>query len=44
MKVPKGMVKDVLIKVEDFVFPVDFIVLETKHVANLRGHIPMNLG
>ncbi|XP_063947519.1 uncharacterized protein LOC135152037 [Daucus carota subsp. sativus] len=29
-KIPKGMIEDVLIKVRDFVFPVDFVVLETE--------------
>jgi hypothetical protein len=30
VKVPRGIVKDVLIKVDKFYFPVDFIVLDTK--------------
>ena len=37
VKVPRGIVEDVLIKVGDFVFPVDFIVLETQPVPTLRG-------
>ena len=44
MKVPKGMIEDVLIKVRDFFFPVDFIVLETEPMANPRGQIPVILG
>jgi hypothetical protein len=32
MKIPRGIVKDVLIKVDKFYFPVDFIVLDTELV------------
>ena len=44
VKVPKGVVEDVLIKVGDFVFPVEFVVLETESVANVRNQIPVILG
>ena len=44
VKIPKGIVEDVLIKVGDFVFPVDFIVLETESVQNLKNQIPIILG
>ena len=44
VKVPKGVVEDVLIKVGDFVFPVDFIVLETELVINSQNQIPVILG
>ena len=44
VKVPKGVVEDVLIKVGDFVFPVDFVVLETEHIPNLPNQIPVILG
>ena len=33
-----------LIKVGDFVFPVDFVVLETEPVKNLKNQIPIILG
>ena len=33
-----------LIKVGEFIFPVDFIVLETAPVKNLRGLFPVILG
>ena len=32
VKIPQGIVKDVLIKVDKFYFPVDFIVLDTESV------------
>jgi hypothetical protein len=44
MKVPRGIVKDVLIKVDNFYFPVDFIVLDTEPVHNLGNQIPVILG
>ena len=44
IKVPKGMIEDVLIKIRDFVFPMDFIILETELVSNPRGQIPLILG
>ena len=44
VKIPKGEVEDVLIKVGEFIFPVDFIVLETQPVSNLKSQIPVILG
>jgi hypothetical protein len=32
VKVPRGIIEDVLIKVDKFYFPVDFIVLDTEPV------------
>ena len=34
MKIPRGIVKDVLVQVDKFYFPVDFFVLDTQHVVN----------
>ena len=44
IKMPNGIVEDVLIKVGDFVFPVDFVVLETQPVSNPKNQIPIILG
>ena len=44
MKVPKGEINDVLIRVGEFIHPVDFIVLETQPVSNLRAQTPVILG
>jgi hypothetical protein len=44
VKVPRGIVEDVLIKVNKFYFPVDFIVLDTEPVHNLGSQIPVILG
>ena len=32
VKVPRGIVKDVLLQVDKFIYPVDFIVLDTQPV------------
>jgi hypothetical protein len=44
VKVPRGIVKDVLIKVDKFYFPVNFIKLDTEPVHNLGSQIPVILG
>ena len=44
MKVLGGIVEDVLIKVDKFCFPVDFIVLNTKPVHNVGSQILVILG
>ena len=35
IKIPRGIIEDVLIEVDKFYFPVDFIVLDTKPVQNV---------
>ena len=37
VKIPKGIVEDVLVKVDKFYYPVDFIVLDTEPIA-IFGH------
>ena len=44
VKVPWGIVEDVLIKVDKFYFPADFIVLDTEPIQNQEGQIPVILG
>ncbi|XP_026459484.1 uncharacterized protein LOC113360159 [Papaver somniferum] len=44
IKIPRGVVEDVVIHVESFVYPVDFIVLDTQPVSNPSGQIPVILG
>ena len=44
VKIPKGIVEDVLVKVEKFYYPVDFVVLDTKPIANGPNHVPIILG
>ena len=44
VKVPKGEVTNVLIETGEFIYPVDFIFLETQPVSNSRSHTPIILG
>ena len=44
VKIPKGIVEDVLVKVENFYYPVDFVILDTKPVAEGTNHVPIILG
>ena len=44
MIVPKGVVEDVLVQVENFYFPVDFIILDMPPVSNANSQISMILG
>ena len=44
IKIPKGTIEDVLIQVERFYYPVNFIVLDTKPVAMGANHVPIILG
>ena len=43
-KIPKGIVEDVLVKVDKFYYPVDFVVLDTEPIANGPNHVPIILG
>ena len=40
LKHPRGVIEDVLVKVDKFIFPADFIVLDTKE----DNEIPIILG
>ena len=44
IKIPKGTIEDVLIQVDRFYYPVDFIVLDTEPVAVGANHVPIILG
>jgi hypothetical protein len=44
VKIPRRIVEDVLIKVDKFYFPVDFIVLDTELVQMIGTEIPVILG
>jgi hypothetical protein len=44
VKIPRGIVKDVLIKVDKFYFPVDFIILDIELVQVIGIEIPVILG
>ena len=44
MKIPRGIVKDVLVQVDKFYFLVDFVVLDTQPVVNQGTKFPVILG
>ena len=44
VKRPRRIIEDVLIKVDKFYFPVDFIVIDTESVHNVGSQIPVILG
>ena len=44
VKIPRGIVKDVLVQVDKFYFPVDFVVLDTQPVVNQGTQFLVILG
>ena len=44
MKIPKGIVEDVLVKVDNFYYPVDFVVLDTEPMAESTHQVHIILG
>lgn len=44
IKIPMGVIEDVLLKVDAFYFAVDFVVLYTQPVPSARSRIPLILG
>ena len=44
VKIPKGIVEDVLVKVDKFYYPVDFVVFDTEPIENGPNHVPIILG
>ena len=44
VKIPKGVVEDVLVKIDKFYYPVDFLILDTEPSSNEPNHVPIILG
>ena len=44
VKIPKGIVEDVVVKIDKFYYPVDFVVLDTEPSSNEPNHVPIILG
>jgi len=44
IKRPRGIVEDVLLQVDKFYYPVDFLVLDTRSVVDMESSIPIILG
>ena len=44
VKIPKGIVEDVLVNVDKFYYPVDFVVLDIEPVTVGENYVPIILG
>ena len=44
VKIPKGIVEDALLKVDQFYYLVDFVVIDTEPVVEGTNHVPIILG
>ena len=44
VKFPKGEIENMLFKFSEFIFLLDFIILDTEPIKNPRGHISVILG
>ena len=44
IKIPKGIVEDVLIQVDKFYYPVDFVLLDIEPIAVGANYVPIILG
>ena len=44
VKIRQGIVEDVLVKIDKFYYPVDFVVLDTEPIENEPNHVPIILG
>ena len=44
VKIPKGIVEDVLVKVDNFYYPMDFVVLDIEPMAESTQQVPIILG
>ena len=44
VKIPRGIIEDVLVQVDNFYYPVDFVVLDTDPIVKETNHVPIILG
>ncbi|KAL6350662.1 hypothetical protein AAG906_028114 [Vitis piasezkii] len=44
MKIPRGMIEDVLVQVDRFYYPLDFVVLDTDPITKGTNCVPIILG
>uniref|UniRef100_A0A2N9H7D8 Reverse transcriptase/retrotransposon-derived protein RNase H-like domain-containing protein n=1 Tax=Fagus sylvatica TaxID=28930 RepID=A0A2N9H7D8_FAGSY len=44
VKRPRGVVEDVLVQIDKFYYPVDFLILDTESVVHANSKIPIILG
>ncbi|KAL6326186.1 hypothetical protein AAG906_001581 [Vitis piasezkii] len=44
VKIPRGIVEDVLVQVDNFYYPVDFVVLDMDPIVKEANYVPIILG
>ncbi|RVW63953.1 hypothetical protein CK203_056785 [Vitis vinifera] len=44
VKIPRGLIEDVLVQVDKFYYPVDFVVLDTDSTVKEENYVPIILG
>ncbi|RVW19941.1 hypothetical protein CK203_115154 [Vitis vinifera] len=44
VKIPRGIIEDVLVQVDNFYYPVDFVVLDTNPIVKETNYVPIILG
>ena len=44
VKIPRGVIEDVLVQVDKFYYPVDFVVLDTDLTVKEPNYVPIILG
>ncbi|RVW18209.1 Retrovirus-related Pol polyprotein from transposon 17.6 [Vitis vinifera] len=44
VKIPRGVIEDVLVQVDNFYYPVDFVVLDTDPIVKEANSVPIILG
>ncbi|RVW20760.1 hypothetical protein CK203_113245 [Vitis vinifera] len=44
VKIPRGIIEDVLVQVDNFYYPVDFVVLDTDPIVKETNYVPIILG
>ena len=44
VKIPRGIIEDVLVQVVNFYYPVDFVVLDTDPIVKETNYVPIILG
>ena len=44
VKIPSGIIEDVSVQVDNFYYPVDFVVIDTNPIVKEANYVPIILG
>jgi len=44
IKKPRGVIEDVLVQIDKFYYPIDFLILDTQSVVHVNSNILVILG